>query len=545
MAITYVPLLGSERTPVSGARAVAPTEPTESIDVTLRLRRKASIPKGLVERLGATLPARRRYLTHAQLEQRFGAASADLRAVRQFARSRDLALVSENAAARTVTVRGPAAAMTDVFQVKLMRFEVRGTSYRGRVGPVRVPQALESVITGIFGLDNRPQARHHAIIRPLAPGTSRAVAQRPWFTPLELGSLYNFPAGDGTGQCIGILEFGGGYDDTDLSSYFTALGLAKPSITAVGVGGASNQPGVDQGADGEVMLDIEVAGALAPKAKLAVYFTDFTEKGWVDVVTTAVHDTKHAPHVLSISWGYAEGNYTWTQAAIAAVNEAFQEAALLGMSVCVASGDDGSADDVEDGHAHVDFPASSPYVLGIGGTSLRGAGGQISGETVWNNHQQRNAGGGGISDVFPLPDWQTGTRIPPSVNPGGRVGRGVPDLAANADPNTGYFVRSSGQDGVAGGTSAAAPLWSALLARINQGLGAKVGYFNPLLYSKIGPARVCRDVVTGNNDPNGHIGGYPAGSGWDACTGWGSPNGAALLTALGSGAPTKRPRGGK
>jgi kumamolisin len=401
---------------------------------------------------------------------------------------------------------------------------------------VHIPADLKDIITGVFGLDGRRQARHHGQIHPLPPATSRASTSRPWFVPSELAPVYGFPSADGAGQCIGLLEFGGGYNESDLATYFSEIQVnPAPHVLSVPVGHAANRPGVNPDEDGEVMLDIEVAGALAPRAALAVYFSTFTEKGWIDALTAAVHDNVNKPTVLSISWGYAEGNLIWTQQAIDNVNQTLEEAAHLGVTVCVASGDDGSSDDVEDGHAHVDFPASSPCALAVGGTTLKVSGQAIQSEVVWNGGPRATAdgaGGGGVSSALPLPSWQDGI-VPPSVNPGHATGRGVPDVAAVADPRTGYYVRSSGQSGVAGGTSAAAPLWAALIARINQLNGVPAGYLTPLLYNKqLDPSTVCHDIVVGDNDTQGLVGGYRAGPGWDACTGWGSPSGGDLATGL-------------
>ena len=305
------------------------------------------------------------------------------------------------------------------------------------------------------------------------------------------------------------------FHESDIQSYFTQLNLPVPNVTAVSVDGTSNQPGADPDSDGEVMLDIEVAASLAPGASIVVYFAPFTEQGWVDAVSTAVHDTQHHPSVLSISWGYTEGQDIWTAQAVRAVNQAFQAAAVMGMTICAASGDDGSEDQLADGHAHVDFPASSPYVLACGGTYLEVANGVRTGERVWNNGQRANgggAGGGGISDMNALPSWQQGI-VPPSVNPNHHVGRGVPDVAGDADENSGYTILVDGQVASnVGGTSAVAPLWAALVARMNQQLGKPIGYLTPLLYTQLGKAGVLNDVTVGNNDPTGgRIGGYSAG----------------------------------
>ena len=482
--------------------------------------------------------------------------------VATFAREHQLSVTRADQAQRVMVVSGTGAAISSAFHVELIRYSSPIGDYRGRLGEVHVPAQLASVVEGIFGLDNRRQARPHIILPSTAARlraeagaalaaeaahAAKAAENAVSYVPPQVGDLYSFPSNvDGKGECIGLIEFGGGFSQTDIQSYFNQLNLPVPSVTAVSVDGTSNQPGADPDTDGEVMLDIEVAASLAPGASIVVYFAPFTEQGWVDVVSTAVHDTQHHPSVLSISWGYTEGQDIWTAQAVRAVNQAFQAAAVMGMTICVASGDDGSEDQLADGQAHVDFPASSPYVLACGGTYLEVANGVRTGERVWNNGQRANgggAGGGGISDMNALPSWQQGI-VPHSVNPNHHVGRGVPDVAGDADENSGYTILVDGQVAQnVGGTSAVAPLWAALVARMNQQLGKPVGYLTPLLYTQLGKAGVLNDITVGNNDPTGgRIGGYSAAAGWDACTGWGTPNGTKLLEALvGSGSTGTSP----
>lgn len=481
--------------------------------------------------MGALAPLKRTYPTREEFAAAHGAAPSDLAKVKSFAAKHRFKVVSASAAERNVKLSGTVRAMAAAFQVKLMDYAHPDGDYRGRIGCIHLPASLIPVVEGIFGLDNRCQARPHIATRK----PRKAHAASTGFTALQVAQLYDFPAAlDGKGECIGILEFGGGYRPADLATYFKNLGVAAPSVTSVAVDGVGNKPG-DPDSDGEVALDIEVAGAVAPGAKIVVYFAPFTEQGWVDVLTKAINDAVHKPSVISISWGFAEGEpvqgFEWTQQTVQAVNQTLQSAAAMGITVCAASGDDGSNEQISDGHAHVDFPASSPYILGCGGTRLAAAAGKITSEVVWNDGPG-SGGGGGISDMNPIPSWQVGI-VPPSVNPGGHVGRGVPDVCGDADPATGFQIYYSGKAAVVGGTSAVAPLWAGLLARINQKLGTPVGYFNPLLYSKLGTSGGFRDIVQGNNDTTGNIGGYSAGKGWDACTGWGSPIGTALLKALG------------
>jgi kumamolisin len=379
-----------------------------------------------------------------------------------------------------------------------------------------VPQELSGIIEAVLGLDNRPQARPHFRMRSTGSGAMKhdGAAAPTSFTPMQVASLYGFPQGSGKGQCVAIIELGGGYRAADLNAYFEDLHVGSPRVTAISVDHGKNAPtGKVDGPDGEVMLDIEMVGAIAPAANIVVYFTPNTDAGFLDAVTTAIHDDVNKPSVISISWGGPES--TWTAQAMTAMDEAFQAAATLGVTVCVASGDNG---------VHVDFPASSPYVLACGGTTLQASRKAITKEVVWNDGTQGGASGGGISSFFPRPSWQAGRRITQSDGTSAVLTkRGVPDVAGDADPYTGYTVRIDGTDTVIGGTSAVAPLWAGLIARINQTTGTPLGYLNPQLYHK---PQMLRDITHGSN------GQFEASTGWDACTGLGSPNGAALRTAM-------------
>ncbi|MGW2250039.1 S53 family peptidase [Kitasatospora sp. NPDC001660] len=299
------------------------------------------------------------------------------------------------------------------------------------------------------------------------------------------------------------------------------------------VAGPGNDLGSDDGRDGfdstpEIMLDLAMVGGLAPGAKIVVYFTDFTEQGWVDAIHAIVTDTVNNPTVISCSYGNPEDstNSAWTRMAIASVDQAFAQAGARNISICCASGDDGSRDDATGLKAHADFPASSPHVLGVGGTSLVANADGIASETVWDQGPG-SATGGGVSRWFPVPPWQADAHVPRSANPPHSAGRGVPDVAADADVVTGVIIPTVDGKGLyqIGGTSAAAPLWAALLSRVNEGLSAPVGFLNPLLYTKLSTG-ILRDITQGSN------GAYDAGPGWDACTGFGSPVGKALLGGL-------------
>jgi kumamolisin len=509
-----VTLPGSERAPFEGARVLGPVNLSDQVEVSVYLRPPAT--SNLAKDIAERVVGQQKPLSREEYAASHAATSEDIALVEQFAREYNLTVLEVDATRRVVRLSGTAEAINAAFEAQLQNYDYQGTTYRGRTGALTIPAELADVVTGVFGIDNRPQAHPRCIQYNATPSAS--------YTPLQLAQLYDFPnKGNGSGQTIGIIELGGGYRTEDITTYFGQLGVAVPTVVSVSVDGGQNAPTTPDSADGEVALDIEVAGGIAPGAKIVVYFAPNTDAGFLDAITTAIHDTTNNPSVLSISWGQAESG--WTSQAMQTMDSAFQAAASLGVTVCAAAGDSGSSDGMQDGNAHVDFPASDPYVLGCGGTSLKGTNRAITSEVVWNDNATTSATGGGVSDFFAAPSWQGQANVPPSVNPGGRVGRGVPDVAGDADPQTGYQVLVDGQSSVFGGTSAVAPLWAGLIALINQQLGKPVGYLNPTIY-QIPQDSAFRDIVQGNN------GSYTAGQGWDACTGLGTPDGAKLLAAL-------------
>jgi kumamolisin len=508
------------------------------VDVTIRLRSKAG-KKPIVDANEFKKPVeQRKILGRKEFEQLHGADADSIARVEAFAGEHKLTVKEKSPGRRTVILSGTVTAMNEAFGVELKQYQHPTGTYRGRTGAIQLPAELQDVVEGVFGLDNRPQAKPHFRRRGGAGGIRPAAEEQgESYTPPQMATLYDFPTGvDGSGECIALIELGGGYTTTDLTNYWKQLKLTEtPTVSAVSVGKGSNSPTGDaNGPDGEVMLDIEVAGSIAPAAKIVVYFAENTDAGFLNAITTAVHDSTNNPSIVSISWGGPESS--WTQAAMTSMDEACQAAAAMGVTICVAAGDDGSTDGVTDGLNHVDFPASSPNVLACGGTKLVASGNSITSEVVWNElASNEGATGGGISDVFPLPSWQSAANVPQSANPNHNVGRGVPDVAGDADPTTGYDTLVDGQSGVIGGTSAVAPLWAGLIALINESLGKPVGFINPLLYQN--PKGDFNSIITGNN------GAYSAGPGWNACTGLGSPIGAQVAAALGVPAQQVRKTG--
>lgn len=573
--VEMIALPGSNRPVVPQAKLLRKSDPASRIKVSIYARRNPAAPgKSLspLDELNSKLPSERHYLSEVEFNSIFGADPADLDKIAAWAEANKLQVLDRSVAKRRVLVEGTIGDISKAFGVQLNEYEhPQSGRFRGRVGQIHVPSDLLGIVQGVFGLDTRlvghPRIRRGNVQpvdfetpRPNAEAKARGLAQAlpasPFpgaFFPGDVAQLYNYPgAFTGSGQNVAIFAFNGttpdprgGYKLPALKNYFEkVLGGKTPTIKNVVVQGPGNEPGPDTPASasrgdatGEVMLDICVVGSVAPGASLFMYFTEFTSQGWVDALHEAITDNNQIS-VISISYGNPEDDPqgAWTSMGVQLVNQAFQAAAAKGITICCAAGDDGSSDQVASG-AHVDFPASSPFVLGVGGTKLVASNGTsraIASETVWNETlQNEGATGGGVSAVFTKPEYQNTVDVPPSANPPHNVGRGVPDVAAVADPVTGVVVmRIDGKHlEPIGGTSASAPLWAALVARLSEGLKARCGFLNPILYGKFSTG-VLRDITVGNN------GAYAAGQGWDPCTGLGSPNGTQLLEAL-SGASTQ------
>jgi kumamolisin len=519
---TRILIPGSEKAPAPNAVHVKATPSKSKVTVSVILKRKE--PLKINGRRGrANGPVR---VTRAEYKRHHAADPADMKLVKAFAKEFNLTVEDDPTAAvrRTLKLTGAAADMQKAFGVVLEQKTIDGVQYRVREGGIHVPASLAGAVVAVLGLDNRPQAKPHFRVRrasePSSGITPQAAAPAS-YTPPQVAQAYQFPStASGAGQTIGIIELGGGYRQADLTAYFQTLSMAAPAITAVSVDGGKNAPSTASSADGEVMLDIEVAGSVAPGASIAVYFTPNTDQGFTDAISTAVHDTTNKPSVISISWGGPESN--WTQQAMTALDAACQSAAALGVTITVAAGDNGSTDGGTGNN--VDFPASSPHVLACGGTKLDANGSTITSEVVWNEQAINDgATGGGVSNVFPLPSWQANSNVPAPSSSGG--GRGVPDVAGDADPESGYTIRVDGQSLVIGGTSAVAPLWAGLVAVANQQLGVQVGFIQPAIYAASATAGF-NDITQGNN------GAFSAGPGWDACTGQGSPIASALIPLL-------------
>jgi kumamolisin len=536
----------------------------QKIAVTMYVRRNPASAPFRSPLVQARLPhVARNYLSHKQAGLLGGADERDLDAVVQFGTRNGLKVIERSQTKRLVRFTGSVSQMNSAFGVELVLYEhPRGPGlapapYRSHAQDIRLPSGLSGVVEGVLGLDNRKMARSYLRAAAAARRTRRLTAAAAQalpantYLPPTVATLFEFPpSADGSGECVAVFAFNGqvmstgtsvpgGYDASTLKKYFqTTLGQTAPDLVDVVVQGPGNQPGNGSNPDDstpEVLLDLCIVGSLASGAKIAVYFTEFTEEGWVNAIKAAVNDTTNRPSVISISYGNPEDDQQqglWMAQTVTLINDTFQQAAQQGITICCASGDSGAADEPGGTVDHVDFPASSEWVLAVGGTRLEAdpAAGTISSEVVWNDLADGNgATGGGVSRLFAVPEWQAGANVPPNADGSGQTGRGVPDVASLADPETPFAVLGpNGSLAYVGGTSAAAPLWSALVARLNQATGAPLGYVNPLLYSRVSGS--LRDIIVGNNG-GGNITGYTAGPGWDACTGWGRPEGAKLLAA--------------
>jgi kumamolisin len=527
-----VVLKGSEKAAAENAVHVKATPAKAKVTVSVIVKRKE--PLKINNRGGrANGPVR---LSRAEYKKRHTADPDALKQVKAFGKEFNLKVEADPTAAirRTVQLTGAAEDIKKAFGVELNQKTIEGVEYRVREGAINLPESLTGSVLAVLGLDNRPQAKPHFRMRREEPKTGLKAADTPAqpssYTPPQVAQAYQWPAtASGAGQTIGIIELGGGYRAADLKTYFQSLNVPNPAITSVSVDGGKNAPSNANSADGEVMLDIEVAGSVAPGAKIVVYFTPNTDQGFTDAITTAIHDATNKPSAISISWGGPES--TWTAQAMTALDAACQSAAALGITITVAAGDNGSTDGLTGNN--VDFPASSPHVLACGGTELNANGSTLISEVVWNELANNDgATGGGVSNFFPLPSWQANSNVPTASASGG--GRGVPDVAGDADPNSGYNVRVDGQNTVVGGTSAVAPLWAGLVAVANQQLGTQVGFIQPAIYAAKAAAAF-NDITEGNNPA------FAAGPGWDACTGQGSPKASSLIPLLAPAGTTPAP----
>jgi kumamolisin len=533
----YVELPGSYRPRGSGAQRLGDANPQEQMEVTVVLR-APKLPTA------DRLPARS--LSSAEFEAQYASSQDDANKVADVLKQFGLKIEEVSLVTHSMRVSGTVAQMENAFHAGLGVYSSpEQGEYRGREGSIQIPAELNGIVTYVAGLDQRRVARRKSSTME----NQAAMAHLNPLQPADLEARYDFPPGDGAGQTIAIAEFGGGYFQDDLQAFCTKFNRHIPNVQTQSVNLPAytlaqiqqlppdqQQQELDEAV--EVMMDVQIIAGLCPQSTIVVYFATFDQKGWIDLLNQVVAANPAKPVALSISWGLAEDDPSWSEGARNAINDSLQAAALLGITVCVAAGDDGSGDQMADGRAHVDFPSSSPFVLSVGGTMLTNAA-----ETVWwqsPGRRTRKGGGstgGGVSIFFNRPAWQNVNVTP--LNKGSIDGRVIPDVAALAGPPF-YDLIFEGQDQPNGGTSASTPLWAALIARINAILppNKQQQFLTPLLYQNGSDgqprgASGCIDITVGQNTSRPSPGvGYKAGIGYDAVSGWGAPDGKKLLELL-------------
>ena len=531
----YIALPKSKLAPLPHSRPAGSIDPAEIAYITVRVR--SSGDRAELERKAHELSnqplGERKYLSREKVAQQYGANTTDLDLIEKLAQQHNLIVVHRSTAQRSIVLKGRLGDLLKAFPADLRIYHHATGTYRGRLGEIKIPQSLDGIITGIFGFDTRPKRRRlhrQQIAAMIGPNGVPAT---------DFARRYNFPthldgvALDGSGQTIGIIELGGGFQTSDLQIYFQEIGVPLPSVVAISVDHAGNHPNPLDPKDGEVMLDIEVAGAVAPSAQYAIYFAPNTNQGLLEAIGAAIFDREHQPDVISISW--VEPEDFIDQQSLDYYHDLFAAAVLLGVTVCTASGDHGTAVmDAQhwDGKIHVCHPAVDDLVLSCGGTQIDSQNNEI----VWNDRTPFDvnvqggggwASGGGISKIFALPTYQQNANIPVSIDTG-QPGRGIPDISMSA---TNYFTRVDTLESTSGGTSAVAPLMAALVALLNQAKQTNVGFLNPFLYAHA-PDNIVNDITIGTNAITNTVQGYNAGPGWDACTGLGTPDGTAILNTL-------------
>lgn len=472
-------------------------------------------------------PSNRKYLTRTALKKLYSADKAIVSDFVKWIKDFDIKVIESSATDRLVTIETEVDKLTQLLSCDFEALAALNTeeSHLIAYGEISLPEHILDNLSSISGIHagvkkaRRDNHKNIAEAEDVKPSAAPAPQKFLGYTPQQIETAYNFPNGDGSGQTIGLVELGGTYKQSDLDTFFGKFGIEPPKITVIGT-----PPGTSAMDDFEVTLDIELAASLAPKAKFVIYYG----KSLIDAIKSAIADTKNKPTILSISWAGSEFNYSQNE--LMELNQLLYQASTLGITVVAASGDQGAFN--LKSYLNVNVPASSPYTLGCGGTSL-----YTSSEAVWNELAiKQGATGGGFSAKFSRPNYQTQgvdeyNAHSATPGPSNNV-RAVPDISANADASTGYQIVLNGATFPGGGTSAATPVWAALIARINQNLGYNLGFTNDLFYQMYatGALRpVSKDKTGTALGNNGHYLGLP---GWNPCTGLGSPDGKKILEII-------------
>ena len=536
-ADNLIAMKGSRPAIMNSSQAVAPNSRTEVIRtaISLPVRNKALLNELLTRLYTPGDPAFGAYITPEAFAENFSPTQADYDAVIAFAKSRGLKVVGIHPNRLLLNLEGTSAALENAFNTKLLQYQaLDGKLFRAPATDPLIPSAIAGKVSGVIGLDNAGKWKSYAIQQKLQEGLHTMQFPRGGsgpgggFTPSDIKTAYNLAGTslNGAGQTLGLFQLDA-YTTSDITKYEDTFGLPHVPLQNIIVDNASGTPG---GGAGEVTLDIELQIAMAPGAvKVLVYEGPNSGVGVVDTYNRIATD--NLAKQVSTSWGIDEAHSSTTEKN--SENTIFQQMAAQGQTIYAASGDSGAYDNGST--LSVDDPASQPFMMGVGGTTLQtnGAGGTYASEKTWNGGSIANGGGGGgISSFWAIPAYQNG--IIKTASKGSTTKRNVPDVSLNSDPNTGYSIYFGGSWTVYGGTSCAAPLWAGFTALVNQqrATNAKPTLGDPhatisTIGSGVDYAAAFHDIADGSTNLF-----YPAIAGYDDATGWGTINGIGLITAL-------------
>lgn len=543
-SVSWITLPGSITPGLKAAKQLQALEPAQQLNVTvtLRVRDTAELDRFLAAVNDPTSPSYHHFLTVQQFAQQYGPTQESRARTAAWLKSDGLQVVGTSANGLQLTARGRVSSIQGAFHSSLYTYKGANGTFVANSSALRIPASLGTDVLAVSGLSNAGSQQ------PAAGTTFAPRATINGHTPSDMTRVYNLDSvvargSSGAGQTVAIASFAD-YSASNLSVYDQQFNITgNVSRVRVSDGTDTGAPlGAKNGED-EAEMDIEMVQGIVPRAQIVVYEAPNSEQGAISMYGRIVSDNRAS--VVTTSWGGVEASYT--QDDINAIHQSIQEGAAQGQTFLAASGDAGAYDgagQVRNGDTTlaVDYPASDPLVTGVGGTSLESNGTQYGGETAWSTDaSQSPAGsGGGLSDIFPRPSYQTGPGVSNQYSNGMRQ---VPDVSSDADPATGFAVyTASGRNGtrwgVAGGTSMATPFWASFVVLLDGALGHRLGTLNPTIYAlgsrSLSPSPF-HDVTSGDNLY------YPATVGWDFATGWGSMNGAAFLAALQSGTTTVTP----
>jgi kumamolisin len=577
-----VALTGSRPVHPHGATPGSANEGDRRIQVTVVLnppRLPRNHPVSIAARAHDTAwPTERVPLSTAEFTTLYAPPNEVVQAVLGVAKKEGLTVVEVSKARHDIVLEGPIAAFERTYRVRQREYQHELGSYRAHSEPIHLPGQLASLVQGVLGLDTIPHAHPHAA----GPGTRGVRALR----PAELAAHYRFPAVSSPAGRVAVLEFGGGVHRMDLRR--SGAGAVRVLRITDGDGNDPGNSPLRRAALQEIMaawkagaslmdlstrfpddlvdfmdtvestMDTQIVCGLLPDVPLDLVFGSPTADGWRRAIYAQLGFpypgsvsgpgplVRTPPSVISVSWGMSESS--WGRMNLQVLHGTLEAAVRRDVTVCCSTGDFGSRNSpAPQSSLGVNYPAASTWALACGGTALQPRASRGHREVAWNERLlgARMAGGGGMSGHFPLPPFQSGRKTPSPGNTwlAGRRrsfrGRWIPDVAAHAGFRPGVAVSLLGQPFAGGGTSAATPIWAALVGRLAAELGRPLGWLTPALY-QLADRGGFRDIRSGHNDMDSRPGKtlrYRAGPGWDPCTGLGAPDGIALLEALRAGPP--------